>query len=109
MDMYNFPKLLKSFVPDEAVKELRELRKIDVKWKEQESIFCDFEEFELSENHNRYTICYENVPFECLYLPDENKKMYVMLSGGGQKWKKKISFVYEMEISKSIKRKYTMY
>lgn len=89
LNLNDFPQLLTNFSPLDAASEMEIRRQADTSWMTEKSHICDYESFILDESHKRYTICYNDVPFECLYLPkSHSKRLYVMLSGGGRKGKK---------------------
>ncbi|MBE6848562.1 MAG: hypothetical protein E7502_01445 [Ruminococcus sp.] len=81
----DFPSLVSSTVPADAAAEMAQRRKPNVDWMKQEPVSCDFDAFTLNPTQNRYVVTHQDVPFECLYLPDGSKKLYVMLCGGGAK------------------------
>lgn len=83
MNYIDYPKMIKSSLPEDAIVEMEGVRKSNTEWMKQESLKCSFKDFEIKESQNRYTIEHEGVPFECLFLPRPGKKLYVMLSGGG--------------------------
>ena len=93
MNFKDFPKLLISDSPIEASDELINFRKPDTDWISQTPELCDYNDFELKENQNRYTINHSGVPFECLFLPHKNKSLYVLLSGGGTNTRRYPSFI----------------
>ncbi len=85
MDLRGFSKLINATLPLEAAEEMKMFREPSSTWSGQESVVCSLEDFKLNKTQNRYTIKHSDVPFECLYLPSDNKKLYVSLSGGGPK------------------------
>lgn len=82
-DLSDLPRLIQSEEPAAAAAEMEALRKNDKSWMKQETVACTYDNFQLQSGQNRYTITHKDVPFECLYLPANNKKLYVMFSGGG--------------------------
>lgn len=80
----DFPKIINSTESiDTIMQEVEVLRSDDNKWWKQESYVSNFEDLIFYNEHNRYTVVHENVPFECLFIPKKKRKLYVMLSGGG--------------------------
>lgn len=79
----DFPEMIKSSLPKDAIAEMAEFRKADTGWMKQEPVKSTYDSFEIKDGQKRYTIEHNGVPFECLYLPRPGKKLYVALSGGG--------------------------
>ncbi len=82
-DLSDLPRLIQAEEPAAAAAEMEALRKIDKSWMKQEPQSCTYDTFRLQKDQRRYTITHQDVPFECLYMPADNKRLYVMLSGGG--------------------------
>ncbi len=83
LNLNDIPGLIKSEIPAQAAAEMEELRQPDKSWMTQDPLACSYDDFRLKPEQKRYVVTHEDVPFECLYLPDDHKKLYVMLCGGG--------------------------
>ena len=82
MDFLNITEMIEITSPEETQAAIKASRGYNKSWMEQQSCECSLDDFEISDGQNRYTVNHENVPFECLWLPHENKKLYVLFSGG---------------------------
>lgn len=82
-DLSDLPRLIQAEEPAAAAAEMEALRKIDKSWMKQEPQNCAYDTFRLNPEQKRYVINHSDVPFECLYMPSNSKKLYIMLSGGG--------------------------
>ena len=82
MDFLNMTEMIEITSPEETQAMMKANRGYNKAWIGQESRECNLDDFEVSDGQNRYTVNHENVPFECLWLPHENKKLYVLFSGG---------------------------
>ncbi len=83
LNLSDMPRLINSDTPEKAAEEMAALRQPDKSWIGQEPLACSYDDFRLKSDQNRYVITHQDVPFECLYLPENSKKLYIMLSGGG--------------------------
>lgn len=82
MDFLNITEMMEITSPEETLAKMKANRESFRGWMEQTSHECSLDEFTVTDNQNRYTVNYEDVPFECLWMPFNNKKLYVLLSGG---------------------------
>ena len=80
MKLDDMVKLIEAENPIEATAEFDNLRQVDKGWTTQEAVRSSLDDFEIIEGQNKYTIEHESVPFEFLFLPSAEKKLYVLLS-----------------------------
>ena len=80
MRLDDMVRLVDSEDPIKASDEMEQLRQVDKSWMQQESYHCSYDDLTIIEGQNKYTIEHEGVPFECLFIPNKEKKIYVMFS-----------------------------
>ncbi len=82
MEFSDFPRFTDTDDPDEAVKQIEALRNVPKDWMNETPEQTKLEDFQVSSDKSRYTVEVDDVPFECLYFPSDQKKLYVILSSG---------------------------
>ncbi len=94
MDLYDFPRFSEDLSPEGASSVFDSMREnLPDKWMNEEAYKTDINSFAISPDHSRYTVSVDEVPFECLYLPDNTDRLYIMLSAGGTTSRRYPSFM----------------
>ena len=94
MDLYDFPQFSEDMSAVAAASEFDRMRnELPEAWMTEDPIKTDISSFTLSPEHNRYTVSVDEVPFECLYFPDNENRLYIMLSAGGTTTRRYPSFM----------------
>ena len=94
MDLYDFPQFSEDMSAVAAASEFDRMRnELPEAWMTEDPIKTDISSFTLSPEHNRYTVSVDEVPFECLYFPDKENRLYIMLSAGGTTTRRYPSFM----------------
>ncbi len=101
-DLNDLPRLIQAEEPAAAAAEMAALRQPDNSWMNQETQRCTYDTFCLKTDQRRYTITHKDVPFECLYLPSDNKRLFVMFSGGGSGAKRRYPLFLRWKYQKHL-------